>query len=1156
MELAPGETLAPGESVEAVGFPVAGFYGPVLRHVIVRRGARVEMPSPQVLDQSNFNGNIDALRVRARGELIEVQRSRNLLILRLRAYGSTFEARSSIASTGNTRPKFEEGAEIEVVGVADVADEGYMGRLELQLMVQSPGDMSVIASAPWTRSFFAPRIMFGLTLACGLGALWVISLRNTVKRQTEALQRRNESEMAMERRWREMAENASDIIFTLNLEGRITGINPAVQKILGYSESSMIGVRLDSLLASESLDILKLLLTGRTGESPGQGVFQVQARTREGAACILEISSRNIHKDGHPFEIQCIARDVTDRERNRKDAEIRRQALQRARDAVTELVRDLAFQDGNLTQRLGAVAEAALRGADAVRASVWMLDEKESTLSRKECRDLEHPLRSPERSIPLDRARVLIDILESTRCLSTENAASNPGARLLQDFGAETGLSRPMMVAGIHLHGEWCGCLAVEASTAPRTWLKEEEMFVASAADCASLAVGEEHNRQMAEALRLSERRLREIVNSLSEGVLLLDHQGMLLNRNPSAERILGLSIECAQGNSFLAERDWHFLREDGSPMSREEIPMARTLKEGKTTQNEVIGIRPPGGKLLWLSMNSSPFAMPGLGGPTGAVVSFFDITSLKQVEAVLKASEERYRSLVENLNDLVAEVASDGRVVYANPSWAAVLGYPPSALLGRDFLARVHPEDHAAASNNLARELPVVLRFRHREGGWRLLECSVRTFSTAAGEERGVIIGRDITSRVESENQRRQLQEQVYQAHKMESLGTLVGGVAHDFNNLLATIIGNVDVLVMDTPPHHPNYEAICDIVKATHRARELVHQILTFSRKQEQPRVPVQLGDVLKETLRLLRPSFPAGIQPEIEIEGPDPALTVVASRVRMEHVILNLASNAVAAMKSSGGRLFLSLKPWRANGSNHGFRPDPKPIPYVALTVEDEGEGIPPEILPRIFEPFFTTKPPGDGTGLGLAVVHGILHDHDACVSVQSIPGQGTRFTLLFPAAAPDGMPQVEGRSGRMPILGRNERVVIVDDEENLARRQAAFLHSLGYQTQAFGDAFQARDALLGEGAPIDLLITDFNMPGLSGVELVQALRPHHPRLQVILCTGLLDGGLPQAADSAGIQVLLTKPVPSDALAKTVDEILHPQVNSSLGPSLVLE
>ncbi len=420
--------------------------------------------------------------------------------------------------------------------------------------------------------------------------------------------------------------------------------------------------------------------------------------------------------------------------------------------------------------------------------------------------------------------------------------------------------------------------------------------------------------------------------------------------------------------------------------------------------------------------------------------------------------------------------------------------------------------------------------------------------FRNCNGSIGGIIsIVEDLTERKQAEQERLRVEGQLRQAQKMEALGTMAGGIAHDFNNILSIIIGNTEIALWKTEKGDSKAQSMRMVLSAAQRATELVQQILTFSRRHEPEKKAVQFAQVVGEALKMIRASVPSTIEIKQNITS---KAMVLADETQLHQVILNLCSNAAHAMQEHGGVLEVGLTDVTHDG---GTSPNSSqahvPGAYVQLIVKDMGIGMEPEVLNRIFDPFFTTKEQGAGTGLGLAVAHGIVKSHNGTIEVESQPGEGTTFRICMPVVVDISKLVAEGET--LLPQGR-ERILVVDDEPELAMVCRQMLEYLGYEAQAHTSSVEALRVfrLLLPEKPFDLVLTDLTMPHLTGVDLARNLLQLQPDLPIVLCTGFSEKITMTRAKGVGIQEVLTKPFAIQTLATTIRRALDDHLRQSAG------
>jgi signal transduction histidine kinase/ActR/RegA family two-component response regulator len=382
---------------------------------------------------------------------------------------------------------------------------------------------------------------------------------------------------------------------------------------------------------------------------------------------------------------------------------------------------------------------------------------------------------------------------------------------------------------------------------------------------------------------------------------------------------------------------------------------------------------------------------------------------------------------------------------------------------------------------------------------------------------------------------ERKRLEDQLRQVHKMQAIGTLAGGIAHDFNNILAAILGYTELALFDVSPGSALQHNLQEVLKAGHRARDLVRQILAFSRQDSQERQPLTLQTLVQETLTMLRASLPTTMAMQQHLDRR--AGAILANPTQMHQVLMNLCTNAEYAMRHRGGVLAVGVDAVLVDAIFAEHHAALRPGPYVRLTVRDTGDGMPPEVVERIFEPFFTTKDVGEGTGMGLAVVHGIVTNHGGAIIVQSTLGVGTTFAIYLPRIAEAATSEQQHEAALPPGQGR---ILFVDDEEALAHMAQALLTRLGYEVVIQTSSLAALEIFRSTPQRFDLLITDQTMPGLTGEALACEIRRLRPDIPIILCTGFSYTMDADKATTLGINAFLMKPLVAHDLSLAIRQV----------------
>ena len=518
------------------------------------------------------------------------------------------------------------------------------------------------------------------------------------------------------------------------------------------------------------------------------------------------------------------------------------------------------------------------------------------------------------------------------------------------------------------------------------------------------------------------------------------------------------------------------------------------------------------------------------------------NLAELAQREEELSESEERFRVLFEHAPDPFFFIKSDGALVRVNKAGEKFTGYKDGELVGKNLLETglISTEDLPKAFRFIKKGQngeptgPSEFAMYQKNGGAVYADISTHPVNIK-GEKFVLGIARDITDRKKEEQERKKLEDQLQQAQKMEAIGTLAGGIAHDFNNILGAVMGYAELALHEVENKSIPDQYLREVLHAGRRAKDLVKQILTFSRQTDQERTPVLVRLIVKEVIKLLRASLPSTIEIHQNIQSD---ALVMGDPTQIHQVMMNLCTNAGYAMRDQGGRLTVNLEPLELDPDFAAGHPNLKPGPYLKLTVSDTGPGIPESELDRIFEPFFTTKEKGEGTGMGLAVVHGIVTGHGGDIIVRSEPGQGTTFTVFFPAVERRIEPETRLE---IPPPSGTESILFVDDELALANAAKHMLESLGYDVITRTNSLEALELFEHQPDRFDLVITDMTMPGLTGDQLAQKLMEIRSDLPVILCTGFSARINEEKALALGIRAFVSKPVLKRRIAQTIRKVL---------------
>ncbi len=573
-------------------------------------------------------------------------------------------------------------------------------------------------------------------------------------------------------------------------------------------------------------------------------------------------------------------------------------------------------------------------------------------------------------------------------------------------------------------------------------------------------------------------------------------------------------------------------------------------IKEQMETGDEVLQFenryKTKEGYFRWLEWSAKPVPEEGI-----TYSAAYNITDRKHAEKVLKEQYNLTTNIIEGSLDAIIVSDSHGVLTRTNKSCQEILGYSEKELIGKQSSELAPKEGElyesitgekvnidSAFKRSLKRKNEELFEKDHVYN-WELylqrkdrkvvpVEQNMALFKDTNGKTLGAIsIIRNITNR-------KQIEERLRQSQKMEAIGTLAGGIAHDFNNILGGIIGYTELTQEDLSANNPVQEYLSGILNSSTRAKDLVKQILAFSRKNQEERRPLQIDTIAKEVAKLFRSTTPTTIEIKLNIE--ESSCMVNADPTQIHQIVMNLCTNAVYSMQDNGGVLGIDLS--CIDVENKENFQDLLPGPYIKLVISDTGSGINSSILTRIFEPFFTTKTKDKGTGMGLSVVHGIVKSYGGDIMVKSQTGLGSAFTLLLPQIV--GEPEKEEDIASTITIG-TEHILFVDDEKVLLDVGEKTLQSLGYTVISCNSSLEALKIFEQQPSNFDLVITDQTMPHMTGYDLTKRILEIKPTVPVILCTGYSDTVSPEKAEALGVKALVYKPIGKNEIAETIREVL---------------
>ncbi len=901
---------------------------------------------------------------------------------------------------------------------------------------------------------------------------------------------------------------------------RITRFNRAFEKLTGRRAGDVIGKSLEILfppaLVESSMDLIRKTLSGARWETVEIAILHLDGSVRT----VLWNSANVIATDGKtPVATIAQGQDITERKRTEERllhlTEVLRAVrnvnqlitheknrdtlLRRACEILTETRGYRSAWIGTL-DAAGAIHAAAQSGIGTGFASV------STQLERGEwpecCREA------------LGRPGIVIMHDTAVNCVKC------PLAHTYRDTAA---LAQRLQYAGHNY-----GVLVVALPAAEADDDEEQSLFRELCGDVsfALHAIEVEQERQRAEdGLRESQASLVAAQAVAHLGNWAWDSVRDEITGSDEFYRLFGVKPEqLARYRQFI-----NLLHPDDC--ARVEQDVADAMKQSRPYDTDY-RVLLPNGEYRHINARGQVF-VDDTGKPIRMVGTCLDITERKRTE------EERRRldMAVNQAAESVIITDGQGVIQYVNPAFERMTGYSRDELMGRNAATLPSAEHH---DTTLDREVAETLGrgevwrgrivTRRKDGSEFTAETSISPVRDSAGNiVSRVAISRDITNEI-------LMEARVRQAQKMEAIGTLAGGIAHDFNNVLAAIIGYGQIAASELAPDSPLQKDLTQVLCAADRAKNLVRQILTFSRQVEEERKPIELGIIVNEALQFLRPSLPTTIEIHTHIDtdsGP-----VLADPTQAHQVVMNLCTNAYHAMRDAGGVLTLSVEPFQVDSHLIQSHPGLHEGPYVRLSVSDTGCGMDKDVQERIFEPFFTTKAKGEGTGLGLATVHGIVSAHGGVITVYTEVGKGSTFRVYLPRAEPGlSEPSLLER----PVQGGHEHILVLDDEEVLANLMERTLAPLGYDVVAMTNSADAFAAFKAHPNLFDLIVTDQTMPNMTGEQLAVEVRRIRPDMPVILITGFTGGELRERLTGIGVSAVLVKPVRPLEMARVVRQVL---------------
>jgi two-component system, cell cycle sensor histidine kinase and response regulator CckA len=901
----------------------------------------------------------------------------------------------------------------------------------------------------------------------------------------------------------------------------------AAEKMFQLSAAEAMGKTIDRFIparcrSGHGAHFREFMQDAHTRRMGGQ-FMPVSALRADGTEFPIEASISHIAiEDKHLFTVTL--RDITDRKR----AEDALMTAQQNTAVLAKLGRELAEA---ATSKVAAIhildAAQQLLGWESSWLHLWdeqrqkLVDVADFDLIEGEIREV--PSNVVAQGEPSLTARRVME--DGPQLILRDSAEDAGAAGVLYGNGLR---SLSLMFVPIKLAGKIIGILSIQSYQHNAYDAADLDLLHALATHCAGALV----RLQNADALRESEERFQLANRAVFDVIWDQDLLSKAIWWGDHFEEVYGHSpIEAGKNGDY-----W---RDCVHPEDRKRVEagVEEVLDPGCDTWSANYRFRRKDGSYAFVE-DRAIIIKNTAGEPVRMLGAMRDVTGRRQMERELQAQRDFATQIIKTVGQGLTVTDSEGRFEFVNPAFAHLCGYEPADLIGRLPAEVTAPEAHLDLENQrLARRAGRQTTYEsrmHRVDGDVVDVLITGVPRTHEGKFAGTIaVITDLTERKQAEAARALLEAQLRESQKMEAIGTLAGGIAHDFNNILATILGNVELAREDVRTNPLALQSLQEIRKAGNRARDLVQQILSFSRRQPSERKRIALAPVIEESVRLLRATLPARLNLQVHCDADVPA--VMADATQIQQVLINLATNAMHAIRERPGRIDIRLEAVTLDTATTVAHPElramteKQPGHAARFTVSDDGCGMDAATQARIFEPFFTTRDVDEGTGLGLSVVHGIVQTHEGAITVVSQPGKGSTFAVYLPAA--EALTRAQTRdevpAAKAPIGAPcGQRILYLDDDESLVFLVQRLLQRRGFRIRGYTDQQEALADLRADPVAFDLVVTDYNMPGMSGLDVARAVRAIRPDLAVAIASGFIDETLQSQAEGAGVRELIFK------------------------------
>jgi len=933
-----------------------------------------------------------------------------------------------------------------------------------------------------------------------------------------------------QKKYSHISERIEDGYYEVDIAGNFTFFNESMCKILGYSRDELTGINNRRYMDEKnSKKVFKAFNhVYKTGKS--YKAFDWELIRKDGSRCYVETSVALIKDSkGQPIGFQGIARDIT---RRKQTEEKLRESQKILETAIAHSPSGIIIADApDVTIRLANRAAFGIRGGD--RSILTNIDVKQHAANWQTFLPDGSPY--PSEQLPLSRAVLEGEETNDEEIIIRDQEGNdhwvNANAAPIRD-------NKGQIISGIVVFHDITDRKRAEQRLANESNFQRVLGEIANEfINIPSAAINEGINRALIKAGQFAQADRSYVIRfDFQAGTVRNTHEWCRDGIEPQIDNLQDVPIEL-----------FSWIIDQLVNLQVVNIPhLAELPPEAKDTKDEFEAEDIQSMLLVPLVSEARCFGTVGFDFVKQAkqcteseikllkmsAATLSNALDRKQAEEALRQSEERYKTLTNNLHVGIYRniPGSQGYFIEANPAIVEMFGYQ-----SRDEFMAVNvvdlyqnPKDRNKFNERISKYGSVnkyEVNLKKKDGTPFVGSVSAVAVKDANGQVKyydGII--EDITGK-------RDLELQLQQAQKMEAIGTLAGGIAHDFNNILSAMIGYTELSLIDVEKESTLYQNLYEIFRAGGRAKDLVKQILTFSRQAEHELKPVQIKLISKEAIKFLRASLPTTIEIHQDIQSES---LVMADPTQIHQLLMNLCTNAGHAMGENGGVLEVRLKDVKLAQEVTVEHPELKPGPYLELTISDTGYGIPAHLLDRIFDPFFTTKEKSEGTGMGLSVVHGIVGSYGGKIIAASEAGKGSTFTIYLPTVERDEAPQPIAEES---IPTGTERILFVDDEPALVKIGKQMLESLGYKVTGRTSSIEALGLFKAKADSFDLVITDMTMPNMTGDELARELIRIKPGIPVILCTGYSARINPQQAAAMGIRAFVLKPVLKMDIAQAI-------------------